>query len=105
MKFLCDRCNTRYSIGDERVRGKILKIRCKHCSNVITVREGMGVTENSVVAQLPGVPRVPKATIAPEALDERNVSGLLKVPTLRNDGPATRPLRPTATATASATAS
>ena len=41
MKFLCDRCKTRYSIGDDRVRGKILKIRCKNCANVITVREGM----------------------------------------------------------------
>ena len=41
LKFLCDRCKTRYSIADERVRGKILKIRCKNCSAVITVREGM----------------------------------------------------------------
>src|SRR5262245_23409441 len=41
MKFQCDRCKTRYSIADERVRGKILKIRCKNCSAVITVREGM----------------------------------------------------------------
>src|ERR1041385_7750238 len=41
MKFLCDKCKTRYSIGDDRVRGKILKIRCKNCANVITVREGM----------------------------------------------------------------
>ncbi|HTM23081.1 MAG TPA: zinc-ribbon domain-containing protein, partial [Kofleriaceae bacterium] len=41
MKFQCDRCKTRYSIADERVHGKILKIRCKNCSAVITVREGM----------------------------------------------------------------
>ena len=41
MKLLCDRCKTRYSIADERVRGKILKIRCKNCANVISVREGM----------------------------------------------------------------
>lgn len=41
MKFLCDRCKTRYSIGDDRVRGKILKVRCKNCGNVVTVREGM----------------------------------------------------------------
>ncbi|HUH02491.1 MAG TPA: AgmX/PglI C-terminal domain-containing protein [Kofleriaceae bacterium] len=41
MKFHCDRCKTRYSIADERVRGKILKIRCKNCSAVITVREDM----------------------------------------------------------------
>ncbi|HEY5948673.1 MAG TPA: GYF domain-containing protein [Kofleriaceae bacterium] len=43
MKFLCDKCKTRYSIGDDRVRGKILKIRCKNCQNVITVREGMDI--------------------------------------------------------------
>jgi predicted Zn finger-like uncharacterized protein len=43
VKFLCDKCKTRYSIGDERVRGKILKIRCKNCANVITVREGMDI--------------------------------------------------------------
>ncbi len=47
MKFLCDRCKTRYSIGDDRVRGKILKIRCKNCANVITVREGMSVEESA----------------------------------------------------------
>lgn len=41
MRFACDRCKTRYSIADERVRGKILKIRCKACANVITVKEGM----------------------------------------------------------------
>jgi predicted Zn finger-like uncharacterized protein len=39
MKFQCDRCKTRYSIADEKVRGKILKIRCKNCAAVITVRE------------------------------------------------------------------
>lgn len=39
MKFHCDRCKTKYSISDDRVRGKILKIRCKNCSGVITVRE------------------------------------------------------------------
>ncbi|HTJ44909.1 MAG TPA: GYF domain-containing protein [Kofleriaceae bacterium] len=51
MKFLCDRCKTRYSIADERVRGKILKIRCKNCANVISVREGM--TDADVDASAP----------------------------------------------------
>jgi predicted Zn finger-like uncharacterized protein len=46
VKFLCDRCKTRYSIGDDRVRGKILKIRCKNCANVITVREGMSADDD-----------------------------------------------------------
>ena len=46
MKFVCDRCQTRYSIADEKVRGKILKVRCKSCQNVITVRDaGVAVTE------------------------------------------------------------
>jgi predicted Zn finger-like uncharacterized protein len=59
VKFLCDRCKTRYSIGDDRVRGKILKIRCKNCANVITVREGM--TDADVAAEN-GAPRRNKVT-------------------------------------------
>ena len=39
MKFVCERCHTKYSIADEKVRGKVLKVRCKTCTNVITVRE------------------------------------------------------------------
>jgi predicted Zn finger-like uncharacterized protein len=56
LKFLCDRCKTRYSIGDDRVRGKILKIRCKNCANVITVREGMGDPDGPDVGARPGRP-------------------------------------------------
>src|SRR5262245_7955558 len=39
MKFVCDKCNTKYSIADERVHGRVLKIRCKTCDNIVTVRE------------------------------------------------------------------
>jgi len=42
MKFVCDRCQTKYSIADDRVRGKVLKVKCKSCANVITVREARG---------------------------------------------------------------
>jgi predicted Zn finger-like uncharacterized protein len=58
VKFLCDRCKTRYSIGDDRVRGKILKIRCKNCQNVITVREGMSDAGAPVAAASDGIPAV-----------------------------------------------
>src|SRR5262249_28747412 len=44
MKFQCERCKTRYSIADEKVRGKILKIRCKTCSTIITVKDPTVVT-------------------------------------------------------------
>lgn len=39
MKFHCNSCKTKYSISDEKVRGKILKIRCKKCKNIIVLRE------------------------------------------------------------------
>ncbi len=69
MKFLCDRCKTRYSIGDDRVRGKILKIRCKNCSAVITVREGMPPLE----PESPPAPEV-AAVPAPAASGRANTN-------------------------------
>ncbi len=45
MKFSCDRCQTRYSIGDDKVQGKVLKIRCKTCGNIIVVRESTAATQ------------------------------------------------------------
>jgi predicted Zn finger-like uncharacterized protein len=70
VKFLCDRCKTRYSIGDDRVRGKILKIRCKNCANVITVREGMMADPDAPPIALEQ-PRLKKPTTgAPESLNE-----------------------------------
>jgi len=39
MRFVCDRCKSKYSISDEKVRGKILKIRCKRCNHIIEVRD------------------------------------------------------------------
>lgn len=68
MKFLCDRCKTRYSIGDDRVRGKILKIRCKNCANVITVREGMTDADAAAAPEPAGARRNAKpTTLAPPA--------------------------------------
>ncbi|HET7501099.1 MAG TPA: GYF domain-containing protein [Kofleriaceae bacterium] len=89
MKFPCDRCKTRYSIGDDRVRGKILKIRCKVCGNVITVREGMTADlEAAGAPQAPGRSKKP-TTVAPAAIDERNAAR-----ERAGAGPATEPLGP-----------
>ncbi len=38
MKIVCDSCGAKYSIADEKVAGKIFKIRCKKCSAVLEVR-------------------------------------------------------------------
>lgn len=37
MKIRCDSCRTRYDIPNERVAGRVLKVRCKRCSHVIEV--------------------------------------------------------------------
>ena len=57
MKFVCERCQTKYSIADEKVRGKILKVRCKSCANIITVREEG--------ARKPSSPAIPVGGAAP----------------------------------------
>jgi len=38
MRIVCDACATKYSIADDKVSGKVFKIRCKKCSNVIVVK-------------------------------------------------------------------
>ena len=38
MKIVCGSCAAKYSIADEKVQGKVFKIRCRKCSNVIVVK-------------------------------------------------------------------
>src|SRR5580692_841017 len=72
MKFVCDRCQTKYSIADEKVRGKILKVRCKSCTNIITVRDEAAAAASprrpsapaSPVGGRPPTPAVPRAPLA-----------------------------------------
>ena len=49
MKIVCDACSATYSIADEKVQGKVFKIRCKKCSNIIVVR-GTGEGEAAAPA-------------------------------------------------------
>src|ERR1700759_1870034 len=51
MKIVCDACQAKYSISDDKVQGKVFKIRCKKCSNIIVVRGGAGASEPAPVAQ------------------------------------------------------
>ncbi len=55
MRILCDHCSTRYSIADEKVRGKLVKIRCKKCQHTILVRSDDEITD-----------------VAPKLVGERN---------------------------------
>ena len=59
MKVVCDACQAKYQIPDERVAGRKLKIRCRKCGNAIVgyVRrediESRGVPEEAFVT-MPG---------------------------------------------------
>jgi predicted Zn finger-like uncharacterized protein len=50
MKIVCDSCSTKYSISDDKVRGKVFKIRCKKCSHIIVVK---GISEAAVAPEAP----------------------------------------------------
>jgi predicted Zn finger-like uncharacterized protein len=51
MKVTCQSCQAKYTIADEKVRGKVAKIRCKKCGTTIIV-DGNDSTSN--VAEQPG---------------------------------------------------
>lgn len=59
MNFTCNNCQKRYSIADEKVRGKTVKVRCKNCQNVISV-EGpqLPLEESTRVVSLADVERL-----------------------------------------------
>ena len=54
MKIICDSCGTKYSISDDKVRGKVFKIRCKKCSHIIVVRGGETQEEAAAPAAAEG---------------------------------------------------
>jgi predicted Zn finger-like uncharacterized protein len=57
MKIVCEACQAKYSIADEKVRGKVFKIRCKKCSHVIVVRgSGEVVTTGSASNEFAAAP-------------------------------------------------
>jgi predicted Zn finger-like uncharacterized protein len=93
MKFFCQKCNTKYAIADEKVRGKVLKIRCKKCQAIIVVREGGASADNAAVA--------PAAATAPAPAAPARTQ-----PARGSASPASRPaaVRPTAPARAPAPA-
>jgi predicted Zn finger-like uncharacterized protein len=71
MKIVCDACQAKYSIADEKIQGKAFKIRCKKCNHIIVVKNtGEGAVPASAGAekQKPA-PAAPSAA-APPAADQ-----------------------------------
>ena len=38
MKIVCDNCGAKYAIADEKVAGRVFKLRCKKCGEPVVVR-------------------------------------------------------------------
>lgn len=57
MKFVCDSCNAKYQIGDDKVAGKTLRMKCRRCGHMIQV--AATVTESSVSGKPPAPPPAP----------------------------------------------
>ncbi len=59
LNFSCNKCQRRYSIADDKVRGKTVKVRCKNCQNVISVEGPPAEAEESTrVVSLADVERL-----------------------------------------------
>jgi predicted Zn finger-like uncharacterized protein len=46
MKITCQSCQSKYNVADEKVQGKIVKIRCRKCGSTIVVQGNGGATTN-----------------------------------------------------------
>jgi predicted Zn finger-like uncharacterized protein len=56
MKITCQSCQAKYTIADEKVLGKIVKIRCKKCGATIVVN---GNDPNATTGGAPSIPDPP----------------------------------------------
>ncbi len=80
MRILCDNCSAKYSIADEKVVGKVFKIRCKKCSHVILVRGDGSSPGEAAASQAPsqgGVWYVVRAGQQDGPYSESDIQGLL----------------------------
>jgi predicted Zn finger-like uncharacterized protein len=50
MKIVCDACQAKYSIADDKIQGKAFKIRCKKCNHIIVVKTSGEVSAGSASA-------------------------------------------------------
>jgi predicted Zn finger-like uncharacterized protein len=51
VRFSCDKCSARFNIADEKVRGRIVAVKCSKCGNRITVNGKSLVLQEEVVEE------------------------------------------------------
>ncbi|MSP24544.1 MAG: DUF4339 domain-containing protein [Myxococcales bacterium] len=65
MRFNCQSCAAKYQIADEKVAGKTIRMKCRKCDAVITVRAKQG-PEGLAVVVAPGGTAEPTSARQPE---------------------------------------
>src|SRR5262249_10963871 len=80
MKFLCDNCKAKYQIGDEKVAGKTVRMKCRRCGYLIQV--SASVTETSVARPLAMVAAPPSrpAPVMPSDEDDEKTTIMASPP-------------------------
>lgn len=76
MKVVCESCQAKYQVPDERVAGKKLKIRCKRCGATVLIRGDL--IENGAPQNGSGYDRassVPAESLAPIETATQDASG------------------------------
>ena len=61
MKVVCESCQTRYAISDDKVRGKTFKIKCKKCGAFMIVRPPEGEHDAPATSSEPALHAVESA--------------------------------------------
>src|SRR6187551_2549461 len=56
MKFLCPSCKAKYQIGDEKVAGRSVRMKCRKCGYVIQVSSVPGVGNSLSGSEAPPAP-------------------------------------------------
>ena len=80
MKITCQSCQSKYTVSDEKVQGKTVKIKCRKCGATILVNSGGVTTSGAAVADPMSVSTGPSADGGPSYLvnvtdgDQRNMS-------------------------------
>jgi predicted Zn finger-like uncharacterized protein len=94
MKFLCSHCGSKYQITDDKVQGRVLRMKCRKCSQDIVI-DGQNPTGPSVrppaaqgaaVPQSAGLrlPTKPQGAVAAESVGRRTAN----VPAVKGPAPA-----------------
>lgn len=101
MKITCEACAAKYSIADERIVGRTVKLRCKRCSEVLLVRGPVHVRgpaheagEASALFSLENLQALARTDSRPPAqgqLDASEQSGLVDIRALAQLAKAPQP--------------